>query len=90
MHEFQVLTEAQGARDKANELLFDAMQRIFRVGAAEVVVDGAGRRMLVEVRHIGERSEAGYLRVMPCNGKRSRRSMRSVHWTQIDREGDDQ
>lgn len=89
MHEFQILTEAQEAHRLASKALSEKMRQIFREGATEIVVDGAGRRMPVEVRFIGRGSEAGYLRVMPINGKRTRRSMRSVHWTQIDREADD-
>lgn len=85
MHEFEVLTLAQAARDKKNDELAEAMQRIFRVGQTEIVVDGAGRQMPVEIRYICTGSDAGYLRAMPVNGKRSRRSMRGIHWTQIER-----
>lgn len=89
MHEFQVLTFAQASRDKADDELAEKMRDIFRVGVNEIIVDGAERRMVVEVRHICDGRQAGYLRVMPVNGKRTRRSMRTVHWTQIDRESSD-
>lgn len=90
MHEFQVLTDAQEALNRDADALVEAMRSIFRVGAVEIVVDGARRRMPVEVRFICDRSDAGHLRVMPVNGKRTRNSMRTVHWTQIDRESSDE
>ncbi|GEM_PF-5591039 len=89
MHEFQALTDAQEAHSLASKALAEKMRQVFREGATETVVDGAGRRMLVEIRFIGHGSDAGYLRVMPINGKRTRRSLRTVHWTQIEREAGD-
>lgn len=88
MHEFQTLTWAQEACRKANDDLSEKMKSIFSVGATEVVIDGGGRRMPVEIKSICSGSEAGYLRVMPVNGKRTRRSLRSVHWSSIDRTED--
>lgn len=70
--------------------LVTAMVEQIPVGSSVVVVDGLGRRMPCSVLSHGTGSNSGYLNVLPVNSKSRRRSVRSVHWSQLDLEnGDD-
>lgn len=89
MHEFQVLTDAQETMKASQAAVVEKMRSVFSTGSTEIVVDGGGRRMPVEVRFICDGDQAGYLMVMPINGKRTRSCIRAVHWSQIDRTSGD-
>lgn len=84
----EIMTSWQGRLHEAQASMAEAAIRQFPVGSSVVVVDGAGRRMPSVVRFHGTGDSAGYLSVMPANNKGRRRSLRSVHWSQIELEGD--
>lgn len=87
MHSLQILTDAQEALRARQEELTESVAKAFPVGVTVVVVDGAGRRMPCVVKFHGSGNCAGELRCLPVNNRGRRRSVRSVHWTQIDPEG---
>lgn len=84
-----IMTHRQQALREAQAQLMEASIRQFPVDSAVVVLDGAGRRMPCVVKHHCSGSEAGSLCVLPVNNSGRRRSMRTVHWSQVELEGDD-
>lgn len=91
----QILTQLQQKLDAAeNELAAAVVQQVPKHSAV-VVVDGAGREMPGTVTAHGSGSQAGTVCVLPLkhkypeHHKYHRRSLRWVHWTQLDLEGAD-
>lgn len=89
MHSFQHLTFAQEEVRARQDALTESVAKAFPIGVTVVVVDGAGRRMPCVVKHHVTGRDAGDMRCMPVNNRGRARSMRTVHWTQIDPEDDE-
>lgn len=89
----QILTCLQQELRAARARLTAAVAEQLPLGSPVTVLDGAGRSMPGSVVSHGSGDSAGYLVVLPDRHKyppghrHHRRSLRNVHWTDIDLEG---
>ncbi|MDF3842701.1 hypothetical protein P3W55_13375 [Pseudomonas citronellolis] len=83
------LAQAETGLAREQAALTAKVAKAFPIGTTVVVVDGAGRRTPCIVKYHCTGGSAGEMRCLPVNNRDRHRSMRSVHWTQIEREGND-